>query len=177
MVDKKYATKESLEIIEYLGIENECFFIPDGIQDKKGRYLIHCLNGENEFCGLVYPDEKTPRCDYDVIFKWDSLQDLKNIFNVWKRAKIFCWGNYHKPKGKSKMYRIYKYTYLYGDPRRVNTIDLKGTYKTKKGARVALQNYIQAYVGRVSRPTIYIDRADIFRASNGAGVLVDYIID
>lgn len=55
-------------------------------------FLVH-FDGEGiEFVQLVYPDnnEGTPR-DYDIIYKCKDLAELKQVYNVVSKAKIFKW--------------------------------------------------------------------------------------
>jgi hypothetical protein len=60
------------------------------VVDNKGRFLI--FPTEKEFVGCIYPNEDvTSNRDYDVIFKYTDYKDLKNILNVWLRAKPFNW--------------------------------------------------------------------------------------
>lgn len=79
---------ESQEIIDHLGLKDVSIYV-DGIEDNKGRFLI--LPGEKEFVGCVYPNDKTAHRDYDVIFKYTDYKDLKNIMDVWLRARPYNW--------------------------------------------------------------------------------------
>ncbi len=81
---------EAKEIIDRLGLKN-VYIYSDGIEDNDGRFLI--LPGEKEFVGCVYPNDTTAHRDYDVIFKYTDYKDLKNLINVWLRARPFNWND------------------------------------------------------------------------------------
>ena len=65
----------------------------DEIYDDKGRFLIATNDRDKEFVGCIYPNDKTAHRDYDVIFKYKDYKDLKNLLDVWLRAKPFNWND------------------------------------------------------------------------------------
>lgn len=78
--------EEAKNIIKALGLKNVHVYV-DGIEENDGHYLI--MPAEKLFVGCVYPDGNTARRDYDIDIKYTDYNDLKNIVDVWNRARPY----------------------------------------------------------------------------------------
>lgn len=75
------------EILEYGEL---AFFDPSDTTNHP--FMVSYDGSGIEFVQLVYPDNNkgTPR-DYDIIYKCKDLAELKAVYNVVSKAKIFKW--------------------------------------------------------------------------------------
>lgn len=91
---RKSLLKKFQDFCDVKGKIYECgklaFFEPSDTTNHP--FLVNFDGSGIEFVQLVYPDnnEGTPG-DYDIIYKCKDLAELKAVYNVVSKAKIFKW--------------------------------------------------------------------------------------